>query len=249
VNERRIAVVTGGGRGIGRAIAEKLSRRGFDLAVVDVEEGEGRADSGAVGRTRFLRTDVAEVENHGALIAQIVADFGRIDCLVSNAGIGAVVRGDLLDLKPANFDRVLSVNLRGAIFFSQAVARWMVANPAPGRTIINITSVSAEIASPERMEYCVAKAGHAMWSAGLALRLAREGIAVFDVRPGVIRTGMTAAVAEKYDRAIANGLVPAGRWGEPADVASVVAALAGGDFSYATGSVIHADGGLAIPRL
>ena len=132
--------------------------------------------------------------------------------------MGAVARGDLLDLLPENFDRVIGVNLRGTIFLTQAVARWMLAHPAPDRprSIVHVTSVSAALASPERLDYCISKAGLAMWSKGLALRLAPEGIAVFDVRPGIIRTDMTAGVAETYDRMIADGLVPARRWGERA---------------------------------
>ena len=248
MNDRRVAIVTGGSRGIGRAIAVALNERGFDLAIVDLDEGEGVATIVGARRAVFYAGDIAQVDGHAALVERIAAESGRIDCLVNNAGIGAAARGDLLDLTPANFDRVTSVNLRGTVFLTQAVARWMLANPAPGRTIVNITSVSAGLASPERMDYCVSKAGVAMWSAGLALRLAGEGIAVFDVRPGVIRTGMTAPVAGKYDRRIADGLVPAGRWGEPGDVASVVAALAAGEFGFATGSVINVDGGLAIPR-
>jgi NAD(P)-dependent dehydrogenase (short-subunit alcohol dehydrogenase family) len=136
------------------------------------------------------------------------------------------------------------------MFLTQAVLRWMLANPADGpRAIVNITSVSAAMASPERLDYCVSKAGLAMWSAGLALRLAAEGIAVFDVRPGIIRTDMTAASAPKHEERIAGGLVPAKRWGEPGDVATAVAALAGGGFSFATGSIVNVDGGLSIARL
>ena len=184
-------------------------------------------------------------------MARIVDRFGRIDCLVNNAGMGASLRGDVLDLLPENFDRVMGVNLRGTIFLTQAVARWMLAHPAGDRprSIVHVTSVSAALASPERLDYCISKAGLAMWSKGLALRLAPEGIAVFDVRPGIIRTDMTAGVADTYDRKIADGLVPARRWGEREDVARVVAALARGDFGFATGSVIDVDGGLGIPRL
>jgi NAD(P)-dependent dehydrogenase (short-subunit alcohol dehydrogenase family) len=176
--------------------------------------------------------------------------FGRIDCLVNNAGIGAPVRDDVLDVAPENFDRVLSVNLRGTIFLTQAVARWILANTASGpRSIITVTSVSAALASTERLDYCVSKAGLAMFVQGLALRLAPEGVGVFDVRPGIIRTEMTAGVASRYDRLIEDGLVPARRWGEAEDVAGVVASLASGAFFYATGGIIEVGGGLGIPRL
>lgn len=253
---RPVAIVTGACRGIGRATSHALARRGFDLvltALEDEAEAAGllqdleRQGAGAL----YLRGDIADLARHRALVDRALAGFGRIDCLINNAGMGAVVRGDLLDLTPENFDRVMAVNLRGTVFLTQAVVRAMLAqptDPAP-RSVITITSVSADLASPERLDYCVSKAGLAMWVQGLALRLAAEGIGVFDVRPGIVRTDMTARVASTYDARIADGLVPARRWGEPGDVASAVAALASGDFAFATGSVIAVDGGLSIPRL
>lgn len=252
--DRPVALVTGGRRGIGRAITEALAAAGFDLAITDLagEADEAMAALRAHGAAAaFFQSDLADIAGHAATVGQIVDRFGRIDCLVNNAGMGAVARGDVLDLLPENFDRVIDVNLRGTIFLTQAVARWMLAHPAPDRprSIIHVTSVSAALASPERLDYCISKAGLAMWSKGLALRLAPDGIAVFDVRPGIIRTDMTAGVADTYDRKIADGLVPARRWGERQDVARVVAALARGEFAFATGSVIDVDGGLAIPRL
>jgi 3-oxoacyl-[acyl-carrier protein] reductase len=160
------------------------------------------------------------------------------------------VRGDFLDLKPENFDTIVGVNLRGTVFFTQAVLKVMLeATAAVPRSIINITSVSAAMTSPERLDYCMSKAGLAAFSQGLALRLAEIGIAVFEIRPGVIRSDMTAAVSGKYDALIADGLVPMRRWGEPEDVGNIVAGLAGGKFGFATGSVIQADGGLSISRL
>jgi 3-oxoacyl-[acyl-carrier protein] reductase len=252
--ERPVALVTGGRRGIGRAIAEALAQAGFDLAITDIaaEADEAIATLAELGAgAAFFRSDLADLASHAATLAAVLDRFGRVDCLVNNAGTGAVVRGDPLELLPENLDRVIGVNLRGTIFLTQAVARWMLAHPAPDRprTIVHVTSVSAALASPERLDYCISKAGLAMWSKGLALRLAPEGIAVFDVRPGIVRTDMTAGVAEAYDRKIADGLVPARRWGEGGDVARVVAALASGDFGFATGSVIDIDGGLGIPRL
>jgi 3-oxoacyl-[acyl-carrier protein] reductase len=252
--ERPLALVTGGRRGIGRAIAEALAGAGFDLAITDLapEAAEALAAVRALGAdAEFFRSDLADLAAHPALLARLVDRFGRVDCLVNNAGMGSVSRGDVLDLSPESFDTVLGVNLRGTLFLTQAVARWMLAHPAPAaaRSIVHVTSVSAALASPERLDYCIAKAGLAMWSQGLALRLAPEGIAVFDVRPGIIRTDMTAGVADAYTRRIADGLVPARRWGEPEDVAGVVAALASGRFRFATGSVIDVAGGLGIPRL
>ena len=176
--------------------------------------------------------------------------FGRIDCLVNNAGVGAAVRGDLLDLKPENFDRALGINLRGTVFLSQAVAKAMLATPNDQpKSIITITSVSAEMASPERADYCISKAGLSMWVKTLALRLAAENIGVFEVRPGIIRTDMTAGVTAKYDALIDSGLVPAKRWGEAVDIGAVVATLAGGKLGFSTGSIINVDGALSVPRL
>ena len=255
---RSVALVTGARRGIGLAIATALAGKGFDLCIADVTPADEAADQLIAelgghhgGRAIYVASDISDLTSHRPLVERAVAELGRIDCLVNNAGMGAVARGDVLDLAPENFDRVMAVNLRGTIFLTQAVVRWMLANPANDhpRSIVHVTSVSAALASPERLDYCISKAGLAMWSKGLALRLAPTGIAVFDVRPGIIRTDMTAGVAGAYDRRIAEGLVPARRWGEGRDVAGVVAALASGDFAFATGSVVDVDGGLGIPRL
>ncbi|GEO12881.1 3-ketoacyl-ACP reductase [Microvirga aerophila] len=255
MNTRPVALVTGSRRGIGLAIARKLATDGFDLFITGTDPDsaeETLADLRQYGaRAFYLSGDISDLQVHDRWVNQIQRDTGRIDCLVNNAGMGAVVRGDFLELLPDNFDRVISVNLRGTMFLTQAVLKVMLQQPRDGRpkSIINVTSVSASHASPDRLDYCVSKAGLAMWSQGLALRLAGEGIGVFDVRPGIIRTDMTAGVTEKYGRLIANGLVPAGRWGEGDDVANVVTSLASGAFAFATGSVIDVDGGLSIGRL
>lgn len=250
MSTRKVAVVTGGARGIGLAAARALTARGFAVALLDMDEEAARSAAGSIGGLACaLRCDVANLAGHADVVEQIVDKLGPIDCLVSNAGIGSLVRGDLLDLAPENFDRVLAVNLRGTVFFTQAVARRMLASrSADPRSIVTVTSVSAALASPERLDYCISKAGLAMFVQGLALRLAPHGIGVFDVRPGIIRTDMTAGAAARYDRLIAGGLVPAQRWGEPKDVAEAIAGLATGPF-YTTGSVINVDGGLGIPRL
>ena len=198
----------------------------------------------------FHDGDISDLAGHAPLVEAVVDRFGRIDCLVNNAGIASPVRGDLLDLQPANFDKVMSVNLRGTVFLTQAVAKAMLASGAgQSRTIVNITSVSAEMASPERADYCISKAGLSMWTKVLALRLAGDGISVFEVRPGIIRTDMTAGVAAKYDALIDGGLVPMRRWGEARDIGEAVAALATGRLAFATGSVLNLDGGLSIPKL
>ncbi|AZO02942.1 3-ketoacyl-ACP reductase [Mesorhizobium sp. M2A.F.Ca.ET.037.01.1.1] len=251
---RPAAIVTGGARGIGLACAEALADAGFDILVADLAErpADGLADT-IVGRGAnftYAQCDIADLAGHSKLVEAAMRAFGRIDCLVNNAGIGAVVRGDLLELKPENFDRALNINLRGTVFLSQAIAKAMLAASAgSARSIITITSVSANMASPERADYCISKAGLSMWVKNLALRLAPENIGVFEVRPGIIRTDMTAGVSAKYDALIEDGLVPAKRWGEAADIGAVVAALASGKFGFSTGSVIDVDGALSVPRL
>jgi NAD(P)-dependent dehydrogenase (short-subunit alcohol dehydrogenase family) len=251
---RPVAIVTGGTRGIGRAIAEALADAGFDIVVADLapEAGPDLHTSLALhgASLAYCRCNIADLADHARVVSAALDAFGRIDCLVNNAGIASPVRGDLLALEPANFDTVLSVNLRGTVFLTQAVARAMLARPsAHARSIVTITSVSADMASPERADYCISKAGLSMWVKNLALRLAADAIGVFEVRPGIIRSDMTAAVTAKYDALIDSGLVPAGRWGEGADVGAVVAALAGGKLGFATGSVINADGALSVARL
>lgn len=252
---RPAAIVTGARRGIGRAIALRLAATGFDVMATDlVRDAEADTLAEAVAEMgagfAFQAGDVADLECHAAVVEAARAAFGRIDCLVNNAGIASPIRGDLLDLTPENFDTVLNVNLRGTVFLTQAVVKAMLAERTPRpRTVITVTSVSAELASPERADYCISKAGLSMWVKTLALRLAPEGIGVFEVRPGIIRTAMTEAVAGRYDSLIADGLVPARRWGEGKDVAAAVSALAGGAMAFSTGSVIHVDGALAVPRL
>lgn len=251
-----VALVTGARRGIGLAVAKALAEAGFDLAITDREQDRAAADAvsglekhGA--KVLFVASDLAEIEGHAATVTKIVDHFGRLDCLVNNAGIASKVRGDFLDLAPENYDAIMAVNLRGTVFFTQAVLRAMLATTPTSqrRSIINITSISAEMTSPERLDYCMTKAGLAAFTQGLTLRLAGSGIDVFEIRPGIIRSDMTAKVQEKYDRLIADGLVPAGRWGEPDDVGRIAAALATGSFGFATGSIIKADGALSVARL
>lgn len=251
---RPAAIVTGGARGIGLACAEALADAGFDILVADLagEAADGLAAdiTGRGAKFAYASSDIADLDGHAALIDVATSAFGRIDCLVNNAGIGSVLRGDLLELKPENFDRVLGINLRGTVFLSQAVAKAMLGLTSDGaRSIITVTSVSAAMASPERSDYCISKAGLSMWVKNLALRLATENIAVFEVRPGIIRTEMTAGVTAKYDALIESGLVPAMRWGEGQDIGAAVAALAGGKLGFSTGSVINVDGALSVPRL
>jgi NAD(P)-dependent dehydrogenase (short-subunit alcohol dehydrogenase family) len=251
---RPVALITGARRGIGRAIGIALAKAGHDIAFTDIAEDEAVAEALRLfeaegAKARFFKHDVAAVTSHAALVADVKAAFGRLDLFVSNAGIGAPVRGDMLEITEESFDLVMDINLRGAAFLSQEVARTMLADRPERPAIVFITSASTELISIDRAQYCVSKLGLSMWAKALAVRLAPEGIPVFEVRPGVIRTDMTAKVAAKYDARIADGLIPAGRWGEGEDVAAAVAALTSGQFAYATGTVINVDGGLLIPRL
>jgi 3-oxoacyl-[acyl-carrier protein] reductase len=251
-SSRRVAIVTGAGRGIGRTIAIKLAES-FDLAITDVDpRGSAVCDElqRAGAQALFVQGDLADLASHAPTLERIVARFGRIDCLVNNAGIASPVRGDLLELTPENYDRVLAVNLRGTLFLTQGVARYMVARPQDGaRSIITVSSINAAMAAVERGDYAISKTGLAMLTKLFALRLAEAGIGVFEVRPGIIRTDMTAKVSARYDEMIGQGVVPMRRWGEPDDIAGAVAALASDAFAFATGSVIEVAGGLAIPRL
>ncbi|CAN7276064.1 3-ketoacyl-ACP reductase [Pararhizobium sp. LjRoot235] len=252
---RPVAIVTGGRRGIGLGIAKALAKGGFDIAITGIGEadqvGSVLDDLSALGaKAIFLQADLSDLTRHQATVDAVQVQLGSIACLVNNAGMASVVRGDFLDLAPANFDTIVATNLRGTVFFTQAVVKAMLAaGSGAKRSVINITSVSATMSSPERLDYCMTKAGLAAFSQGLALRLADTGIAVFEVRPGIIRSDMTAGVSGKYDALIDGGLVPMKRWGEPDDIGNIVAALASGSFGFATGSVINADGGLSIGRL
>jgi NAD(P)-dependent dehydrogenase (short-subunit alcohol dehydrogenase family) len=188
-----------------------------------------------------------------SIIDSLRARFGRLDVLVNNAGVAPDIRADILDATEKSFDRVLGINLKGPYFLTQLAARWMIeqrqADASFSGVIINISSVSATEASINRGDYCISKAGVAMATQLWAHRLAEFGIAVYEVRPGVIHTDMSAPVAEKYDRLIAAGLAVENRWGEPEDVGRAVAMLARGELSYATGNVLNIDGGLTLRRL
>lgn len=260
---RRVALVTGASRGIGRAIAIELARTGYDVLInyrSNDEEAErtrelAKAVSTGDARIEICAADVANDDDRRRLVAQTREHFGRLDLLVNNAGIAPEKRVDILQTNTESFDRLLNVNLKGPFFLTQLVASWMIeqkqSNALPDYVpaIINIGSVSAYAASPERAEYCISKAGLAMMTKLLAIRLAPEGINVYEIRPGVITTDMTANVKEKYDKQIADGLTPIKRWGDPEDVARAVAAIAAGSFPFSTGEVINVDGGFHLRRL
>jgi 3-oxoacyl-[acyl-carrier protein] reductase len=255
---KKVALVTGGTRGIGLGIAQSLARTGYDLALCGTRGAEAVAD--VIGQVEscgaevlYVRANIADREARQHLVETVKARFGRLNLLANNAGIAPRTRTDILEATEESFDEVISTNLRGAYFLTQAVARWMIeqrqTDPAFWGCVVNISSISAEVASINRGEYCISKAGVAMATKLWAARLGEFGIPVYEVRPGIIRTDMTSSVAEKYDRLLSEGLTIQPRWGTPEDVGQAVAALARGDFSYSSGSVFMVDGGLAVQRL
>ena len=254
---KRVALVTGGTRGIGLGVARALARDGWTLALCGLRSREEVADVvselASLGNdAEYWPADIGSPIDRVRLLSSIVARFGTVHALVNNAGRAPRVRADLLAATEESFEEVMRTNLQGPYFLTQAVARLLTEQQAPesmSRAIVFVTSVSAELASPHRGEYCVSKAGLSMAAKLFAVRLAPDGIPVFEVRPGIIATDMTAGVKEMYDTRIAAGLVPDGRWGQPDDVGRAVAALLRGDVAYATGTVINVDGGLSIPRL
>jgi NAD(P)-dependent dehydrogenase (short-subunit alcohol dehydrogenase family) len=251
----RVALITGGTRGIGLGIARALASEGWRLALCGQRSESDVADviRSFDGRARYLRADVSSASDRRSLLDWIDQEPDGIHALVNNAGRAPRARADLLESTEASFEELIRVNLQGPYFLTQQIAARMIAarerHPDNQRAIVFITSVSAEMVSTNRGEYCVTKAALAMAVKLFAVRLAEHRIPVYEVRPGIIETDMTAPVRDKYDERIASGLVPQRRWGTPEDVGKVVAALLRGDFPYATGSVINVDGGLAVPRL
>jgi 3-oxoacyl-[acyl-carrier protein] reductase len=255
---RPVALVTGGTRGIGLGIARALARDGWDLVLSGVRPADeiapvvvGLEDLGA--RVVYVAADVSSRAARTALAEAVRTRHGVLNALINNAGRAPRVRADLLEASEESFEELIRTNLQGPYFLTQALSRDMAARRQADATfrasIVFVTSVSAEMASPNRGEYCVSKAGLAMAAKLFAVRLAPAGVPVYEVRPGIISTDMTAGVRQMYDQRIADGLVPEQRWGRPDDVGRVVAALVRGDVPYATGSVIHIDGGLSVPRL
>lgn len=248
-----VVLITGGQRGIGLGIASALASAGFRIAIAAEKPTEDPEVIGALADlpdSTYHRLDVRDTAAIPALLDQVQAKHGTISTLVSNAGIPAQVRGDMLDLSPENYDLVMDVNLKGGFFLAQEAARRMLsAKSSAYKSILFVTSASAAMVSTERAEYCLSKAGASMMARLFAARLAEDGIGVFELRPGIISTDMTAGVRDRYDTRIKDGLVPAGRWGEPDDIGSVVVPLATGQLAFSTGTVIPIDGGLHIHRL
>jgi NAD(P)-dependent dehydrogenase (short-subunit alcohol dehydrogenase family) len=263
-----VALITGASRGIGRGIALALAETGFDL-VLNYARNEAaarqtaqdcQAAAQAAGRSvRFelCRADVGAAADRLRLIEAAQSAFGRLDVLVNNAGITSIGRADVLEATEENFDRLMAVNMKGPFFLTQLAARWMIeqsraaADATSGYRprIVTISSVSADTVSTNRADYCMAKASLGMMTRIYAARLAAFGILVYEVRPGIIASDMTAGVKDKYDRLIAEGLMPIPRWGTPEDVGRAIAALVSDSFQYSTGETINVDGGFHIRRL
>lgn len=249
----KTALVTGGSRGIGLAIALELGRAGYAVAIMATKAEDAYPQSAARLREAGIAYSwhagsIADSADRLRVVDEVMARHGRIDVLVNNAGVAPKERNDLLQMTEASFDYVVGTNTKGNMFMTQAVARKMVETKTPG-VIVNISSCSAEVSSVNRGEYCVSKAGVSMLTRLYADRLAGEGIRVYEVRPGVIQTDMTAAVQGKYDQLIRQGMFPIARWGQPEDVAKAVRAFCSDDFAYTTGNYIDVDGGFHIRRL
>ena len=265
-NSRPVALVTGGTRGIGLSAARMLGKEGWNLAI------NGVRDAGQVthvirdleqtgAEVAYCQGDLSTSEGRNALLEAAYRAFDRINLLVNNAGVAPEKRLDILDATEESFERLMRINLQGPYFLTQAVARRMISEKHDAgekdggndeqhkAMIINIGSISATVVSTMRGDYCISKAGFSMHSRLWAVRLAEFGIPVYEVRPGVIKTDMTAGVKEKYDKLFAEGLTVQPRWGFPDDVGKAVASLARGDFPYSSGEVFMVDGGLCVTRL
>lgn len=248
------ALVTGGRRGIGRAIALALAENGFDVAVADVVQSDElssvAAEIRAHGRkSAAIVADIGQIEAHGSLLDQAEAALGPLTTLVNNAGVSVLARGDLLDVTPESYDRCLAINTRGTFFLTQAFARRLTGRGSDGhRSIITVSSANAVAPSIARGEYCISKAGAAMITKLFAARLSNDGIGVYEIQPGFIETDMTAPSKAKYDTLIEGGLTVIKRFGTAAEVGRIAATLASGLLPYTSGQVIQADGGLLSVR-
>jgi NAD(P)-dependent dehydrogenase (short-subunit alcohol dehydrogenase family) len=255
---RRVALITGGSRGIGFGIARELAQTNFDLAIngtrsaAEVENVLKELRDYGVDVV-YCPGDIASSADRTEILRRVKEHYGALHVLVNNAGVAPKERRDILEATEESFDYVMGVNLKGSYFLTQKTANWMIEqkkmNAEFKGCIVNISSMSATVVSVNRGEYCISKAGIGMATQLFAVRLGEYDIPVFEVRPGIIKTDMTSGVKEKYDKLIAEGLCVQKRWGEPQDVGKVVASLAKGDFMYSTGQVIMVDGGLTIPRL
>jgi len=254
MNRSKTALVTGGARGVGAAIAIRLAQDGFDIAVLDVIGAEETISRiAAAGRHGIAITgDIAAPADRASAIEEIEQAYGRLEVLVNNVGVAPEVCADILQASEESYDRVMDINLKGPYFLTQAVANWMIRQRqrrSDWMCIINISSCSAYAVSPSRGEYCISEAGVSMATKLYAARLAQFDIGVYEVRPGIIATDMPAGLKDKYDKLIARGLTPIKRWGRPEDVAEAVAACARGELAFSTAEVINVDGGFHLRTL
>lgn len=254
----KTALITGGSRGIGFGVAKCLAKDGFDLAINGVRDESNLTKALEELRSYGVRVvycqgDISSATSQNSIIEKVNNEYGRLNVLVNNAGVAPKERNDILKATEESFDYVVGTNLKGTYFLTQSVANWMVkqklADADFSGCIINVSSISATVASVNRGEYCIAKAGLSMVTQLFAARMGEFQIPVYEIRPGVIATDMTSGVKEKYDKLIGEGLTVQDRWGFPEDVGKAAAALARGDFPYSTGQVIMVDGGLTLPRL
>lgn len=251
---RKTAIVTGGSRGIGYAIVQQLLNEDMNVVIMHAHQNAKITDNLNQLKGRFapIQGDIADAQDRERCLQTALQTFGRVDVLVNNAGVAPLERVDILEMTEESFERVLSINLKATMFFTQLVAKQMMRQteqmPNKG-VIINIGSVSSDTVSLNRGEYCVSKAGVSMLTKLFAARLAEEGICVHEIRPGIIETDLTAGVKEKYDALLNQGICPIKRWGQPEDVAKAVSMLCSGYLPYSTGNVIHVDGGFHIRRL
>lgn len=259
MNSRPVAIITGASRGIGRAVTIALASEGFDIAAIARSaDSEGMEILGTEVENRGsqffpIGLDIACTDYHKEVVSNILERYGRIDILINNAGVAPLQRDDILDMTEESYDRVMNINLKGPFFFAQKIAREMIwlkqQVPDYSPKIVFMTSVSATLTSTNRTEYCISKAGLSMATKVFTDRLSKENILIFEVRPGIIDTDMTAKIKDKYDKLIAEGLVPQKRWGMPDDVGKAVASIARGDWDFSTGMVFEVSGGLNIHKL
>lgn len=235
-------LVTGGAAGIGLATATMLASKGFAVTVASLEENPSLPQG-----IRYVRADISRIETHAELVKGVRSPV----CLVNCAGVTSLARADMLEMSPQSFDRVMDVNVRATFFLTQEFARHMISSKTDTlyRSIIFVGSINSEVVGENRADYCMSKAAVSMMSKLYAARLALHGIVTHEVRPGIIRTAMTAPAAAKYDKLLQDGGVPMSRWGEPEDVAAAICALARGEFPYATGTVTEIAGGLQLHRV
>ncbi len=244
-----VALITGGTRGIGLGIAKKLLENGFEVLLTSRNQSADLENlkSTYPDRVDFFACDISDISQIDALKIYAENKYGKIDVLVNNAGVAPKVRKDILEIEPEDFDFVIDINLKGTFFVTQKISELLIKNNES--RIINISSMSAYTASVNRGEYCISKAGISMITKLFAARLAEYGVSVFEIRPGIIDTDMTAKVKERYQNLISDGLTPINRMGMPDDIGKCVCAIAKGDFDFCTGSVIDCDGGFSVRSL